>query len=163
MSRYGGSVLTSALQKGMCKKMPLLNQEQIKEIIPHRDPFLLIDEVLEMEPGVRVVARKHLKEDEYWFKGHFPGQPVQPGVLTIEMLAQAGAVCALSVPENKGKIAFFAGIDKAKFRGVVKPGDTLTLEVEIIKARRSIGVGKATAYVGDKRVCSAEITFAIGE
>ncbi|MBS1473756.1 MAG: 3-hydroxyacyl-ACP dehydratase FabZ, partial [Massilimaliae sp.] len=115
--------------------MPLLNQEQIKEIIPHRDPFLLIDEVLEMEPGVRVVARKHLKEDEYWFKGHFPGQPVQPGVLTIEMLAQAGAVCALSVPENKGKIAFFAGIDKAKFRGVVKPGDTMTLEVEIIKAR----------------------------
>lgn len=94
--------------------MALLNQEQIKEIIPHRDPFLLIDEVVEMEPGVRVVAKKYLKPDEFWFKGHFPQEPVQPGVLTVEMLAQAGAVCALSLPENKGKIAYFAGIDKAK-------------------------------------------------
>ena len=94
-----------------------LNLEQIKEIIPHRDPFLLIDEVTELEPGVSVTAKKYLKPDEYWFKGHFPGQPVQPGVLMIEMLAQAGAVCALSLPENKGKIAFFAGIDKARFRG----------------------------------------------
>ena len=91
--------------------MPLLNQEQIKEIIPHRDPFLLIDEVEELEPGVRCVAKKYLKPDEDWFRGHFPGQPVQPGVLMIEMLAQAGAVCALSLPENKGKIAVFAGID----------------------------------------------------
>ncbi|MEG0692137.1 MAG: 3-hydroxyacyl-ACP dehydratase FabZ, partial [Oscillospiraceae bacterium] len=101
--------------------MVLLNQEQIKEIIPHRDPFLLIDEVLELEPGVRVVANKHLKLDEFWFKGHFPQEPVQPGVLSIEMLAQAGAVCILSLPENKGKIAYFAGIDKAKFRAKVLP------------------------------------------
>ena len=92
--------------------MSLMDKEQIKSIIPHRDPFLLIDEVVELEPGKRVVAKKHLKEDEAWFKGHFPNQPVQPGVLTIEMLAQAGAVCILSVPENKGKIAFFGGIDK---------------------------------------------------
>ena len=115
--------------------MPLLTQEQIKEIIPHRDPFLLIDEVLEMEPGVRVVAQKYLKPDEFWFKGHFPQEPVQPGVLTIEMLAQAGAVCALSLPENKGKIAYFAGIDKAKFRQKIVPGDTIRLEVEIVKTR----------------------------
>ena len=87
--------------------MPVLNLEQIKEIIPHRDPFLLIDEVVELEPGVRAVAKKYLKPDEFWFKGHFPQEPVQPGVLTIEMLAQTGAVCALCLPENKGKIAFF--------------------------------------------------------
>ena len=122
--------------------MPLLTQEQIKEIIPHRDPFLLIDEVLEMEPGVRVVAQKYLKPDEFWFKGHFPQEPVQPGVLTIEMLAQAGAVCALSLPENKGKIAYFAGIDKAKFRQKIVPGDTIRLEVEIVKTRGPIGVEK---------------------
>ena len=143
--------------------MALLNQEQIKEIIPHRDPFLLIDEVLELEPGVRVVATKYLRPEETWFKGHFPGMPVQPGVLTIEMLAQAGAVCALSLPENKGKIAFFAGIDKARFRQQVKPGDTLVLSVEMVKSRGSIGVGKAVATVNGKKAGTAEITFAVGE
>lgn len=143
--------------------MPLLDQEQIKEIIPHRDPFLLIDEVIEMEPGVRIVAQKHLKEDEFWFQGHFPEKPVQPGVLTIEMLAQAGAVCVLCLPENKGKIGFLGGVNNAKFRGMVLPGDTLRLEVEMVKMRRNIGIGKAAAYVGDKRVVSAEITFAIGD
>lgn len=140
----------------------LMDQEQIKQIIPHRDPFLLIDEVLELEVGKRVVATKYLKPDEFWFKGHFPQEPVQPGVLTIEMLAQAGAVCALSVPENKGKIAYFAGIDKARFRGKVVPGDTLRLEVEIIRQKGSIGVGKAVATVDGKKVVTAEITFAIG-
>ena len=143
--------------------MALLNQEQIKEIIPHRDPFLLIDEVLELEPGVRVVATKYLRPEETWFKGHFPGMPVQPGVLTIEMLAQAGAVCALSLPENKGKIAFFAGIDKARFRQQVKPGDTLVLSVEMVKSRGSIGVGQAVATVNGKKAVTAEITFALGE
>ncbi|MFZ2537414.1 MAG: 3-hydroxyacyl-ACP dehydratase FabZ [Oscillospiraceae bacterium] len=143
--------------------MVLLNQEQIKEIIPHRDPFLLIDEVIELEPGIRIVATKHLKEDEFWFKGHFPQSPVQPGVLTIEMLAQAGAVCMLCLPENKGKIGFLAGINDAKFRGMVFPGDTLTLEVEIIKVRGSIGIGKAIAYVDGKKVVSAEIKFALGQ
>ena len=143
--------------------MPLLNQEQIKEIIPHRDPFLLIDQVEELEPGSRCVATKHLKPDEFWFKGHFPGAPVQPGVLTIEMLAQAGAVCALSLPENKGKTAFFGGIDKAKFRRMVKPGETLTLEVEFIKTRGKIAVGKGVATVDGERAVSCEFTCLIGD
>lgn len=141
--------------------MSLMDKEQIKSIIPHRDPFLLIDEVVELEPGKKVVAKKHLKEDESWFKGHFPNQPVQPGVLTIEMLAQAGAVCILSVPENKGKIAFFGGIDKARFKRQILPGDTVTLNVEIIKIKGPIGVGKAIATVDGKKAVSAEIMFAL--
>lgn len=141
-----------------------LDLEQIKEIIPHRDPFLLIDEVLDVEPGVRVTAKKHIKENEDWFRGHFPGNPVQPGVLMIEMLAQAGAVCALSMEANKGKIAFFAGIEKARFKGVVRPGDTLTLEVEMTKFKGPIGFGKAVATNQDgKKVVVAEISFAIGD
>ena len=140
-----------------------LNQEHIKEIIPHRDPFLLIDEVTELEPGVRVTAKKFLRPEEYWFKGHFPAQPVTPGVLMIEMLAQAGAVCALALPENKGKIAFFAGIDKARFRGQVVPGDTLELHVEMTGQKGPIGFGKAVATVNGKKVVTAEISFAVAD
>lgn len=139
----------------------LLNKEQIMEIIPHRDPFMLIDEVLEMEVGARIKARKYIKEDDFWFKGHFPDYPVTPGVLMIEMLAQAGAVCMLSKPEYKGKIALFAGIDKAKFRKQVVPGDVLDLEVEIIKEKLSIGTGKALATVNGKKAVSCEISFAV--
>lgn len=140
-----------------------LNLEQIKEIIPHRDPFLLIDEVTELEPGVSVKAKKYLKPDEYWYKGHFPGQPITPGVLMIEMLAQAGAVCALSLPENRGKIAVFTGIDKARFRGQVMPGDTLELSVTITKQMGAIGFGRAIATVNGKKMVTAEISFAVTE
>ncbi|MGN0585423.1 MAG: 3-hydroxyacyl-ACP dehydratase FabZ [Ruminococcus sp.] len=139
----------------------LMNREQIMEVIPHRDPFLLIDEVLEMEEGKSVKARKYMKEDDYWFKGHFPEKPLTPGVLMVEMLAQAGAVCILSQPEFKGKIALFAGIDKVKFRRQVVPGDVLDLEVEIISQRGPIGVGKATASVDGKKAVTCEIKFAV--
>lgn len=142
--------------------MALLNREQIMEIIPHRDPFLLIDTIEELEIGKRVVATKYIAPDSFWFEGHFPGHPVTPGVLTIEMLAQAGAVCVLSMPENKGKLAFFGGIDKAKFRRPVLPGDTVGLEVEMLKVRGSFGVGKATATVDGERAATAEIMFALG-
>ncbi len=137
------------------------NKEQIKEIIPHRDPFLLIDEVNEIEVGKRVVATKYIKEDDFWFKGHFPEHPVTPGVLMVEMLAQAGCVAMLALPENKGKLGFFAGIDKVKFKRQVVPGDTLKLEVEIIKVKGPIGVGKGIATVDGQKAVVAEITFAI--
>ena len=143
--------------------MVLLDKEQIKQIIPHRDPFLLIDEVEEMELGKRVVAKKYIAPDSYWFQGHFPGHPVTPGVLTIEMLAQAGAVCVLSMPENKGTLAFFAKIDKAKFRRPVLPGDTVRLEVEMLKLKSSFGTGTATATVDGELAASAEITFALSK
>ncbi len=139
--------------------MPLLDKNQIMEIIPHRDPFLLIDEVEELEPGVRAVAIKHIKPDEDWFRGHFPQHPVVPGVLIVEMLAQAGAVCALSLPENRGRIAFFTGIDDVKIRRQVRPGETIRLEVELIKLRSQAGVGRAVATVNGERAVSGELTF----
>ncbi len=141
----------------------LLNSNQIQEIIPHRYPFLLIDQVLELVPGVSCVAKKNVSANEMQFMGHFPEAHVMPGVLMVEALAQTGAVIILSLEENKGKIAYFAGIDKCKFKRKVIPGDTLTLEVEIIKQRGPIGYGKAIAKVGDEIAVIAELKFAVGE
>ncbi len=132
---------------------------QIMETIPHRYPFLLIDRVLEIEPGKRIVAMKNVTMNEQFFQGHFPSQPVMPGVLIVEAMAQAGACAVLSLEEYKGKIAYFAALDKVKFRSKVVPGDTLRFEVEILKLKTLAGVGKGIAYVGDKKVCEAELTF----
>ena len=140
-----------------------LTKEQIMDIIPHRDPFLLIDEVVEMEPGKKIVAIKNVSEEEYYFKGHFPQEKVMPGVLIIESLAQAGAVAVLSLPQNKGRIAYFGGIKDAKFRDKVVPGDTLRLELEIDNIRSRGGTGVGTAYKGDKVCCRASITFMLGD
>jgi 3-hydroxyacyl-[acyl-carrier-protein] dehydratase len=139
-----------------------LNINEIKAIIPHRYPFLLLDTVEEMEAGQRVVAKKNVTVNEQFFQGHFPEEPVMPGVLIIEALAQAGAVALLSMPEFKGKTAYFGGIDKAKFRKKVTPGDTLMLEVEILKVKAIAGIGRGVATVNGKKVAEAELTFMIG-
>lgn len=134
---------------------------QIKEILPHRYPFLLIDRVISID-GNKIVAIKNVTANENYFQGHFPIEPVMPGVLIIEALAQTGAVAILSKDEFKGKIAYFAGIDKAKFRRKVVPGDTLRLEVELTKLRGRAGVGYGIAYVDDKKVCEGKLTFMVG-
>lgn len=132
------------------------------EIIPHRQPFLLIDTIEELEPGVKAVAKKCVSYNEPYFAGHFPAEPVMPGVLIVEALAQTGAVAILSKPENQGKTAYFGAINSAKFKKKVVPGDVLTLETEIIKTKGPIGVGSAKAYVDGKLAVQAELTFAIG-
>ena len=136
-------------------------QDVIEAILPHRPPFLLIDEVTELEPGKRVVARREVRADDWWFPGHFPDRPVMPGVLIVEAMAQAGAVAVLIEEENRGKIAFFAGIDDCRFKRVVSPGDTLTLVCEIGTVRGPIGRGKATAHVGDELAARGTLTFAV--
>lgn len=140
----------------------MLNIKEIMDIIPHRQPFLLIDRIEELEPGKRAVGTKCVSYNEPFFNGHFPSEPVMPGVLIIEALAQVGTVAMLSVPENKGKIGYFGAINSAKFKTKVYPGDVLTLEVEIIKQKGPIGVGSAKAYVDGKVAVVAELTFAIG-
>ncbi len=135
-------------------------RDVIETIIPHRDPFLFLDEVLELEPGARVVARKHVRGDEWFFPGHFPGRPIMPGVIMVEALAQAGAIAALSLEENRGKLALFAGIDGVRFKRLVEPGDELTLFCELETARGPIGKGKAVARVGDDLAVRGTLTFA---
>ena len=139
----------------------MLNKEEIKNIIPQREPFLMIDEVEEFIPGESAIAYKNVNEQEWYFKGHFPGNPIMPGVLITESLAQTGAVAILSMNENKGKNALFGGIDKMKFKRKVVPGDRLKLEVKIIKRKGPIGVGEAIATIDEKIVAKGELTFAL--
>ncbi|MBT3363240.1 MAG: 3-hydroxyacyl-ACP dehydratase FabZ [Chloroflexi bacterium] len=139
----------------------MLNSKEIQEIIPHRWPFLLVDKILELEEGVRAVGLKNFTSTEFFFPGHFPDYPVVPGVILAEALAQVGAVALLSLPANKGKIAFFAGMDGFRFRKQVGPGDTVRLEVTLDKVRGSIGKGTAKAFIDDKVVANGELIFAI--
>jgi 3-hydroxyacyl-[acyl-carrier-protein] dehydratase len=141
----------------------MLNIEQIKEIIPHRYPFLLVDRILELEEGKRAIGIKNVTANEEFFNGHFPEFPVMPGVLIVEALAQVGAVAMLVKEENKGRLAFFAGIDNCRFKRQVVPGDQLRLEVEMTRVRGTFGKGKAVATVEGELVCEVEIMFGLGE
>jgi len=136
-----------------------VNQDEVKKIIPHRDPFLFIDEMIELVPGVKGVAQRLITGDEDFFKGHFPGNPVLPGVLIVEACAQVGAVVALSLEQFKGKTPLFAGIDEVKFKRMVKPGDLLILECEIIRVIKTAGIGKIKATVNGEIACFGTIKF----
>jgi len=136
-------------------------RDEIASILPHREPFLLLDEVVELVAGERVTASYRVPEDGWWFAGHFPDRPVMPGVLIVEAMAQTGAVAVLVEEQNRGKIAFFAGIDECRFKRVVSPGETLTLRCEIDQVRGPIGRGKATAHVGDDLAARGTLTFAV--
>ena len=140
---------------------PLLDRSAIEAILPHRDPFLLIDEVVELEPGSRVVARKLVRPDEWYLTGHFPGRPIMPGVLIVEAMAQTGAVAVLSEEENRGRLALFAGIDGVRFKRIVEPGDELELTCNLEKVRGPIGKGRAEARVEGELAARGTLTFAV--
>ena len=141
----------------------MLSSAEIQKILPHRYPFLLVDRIDELEAGVRAKGIKCVSVNEPFFQGHFPGNPIMPGVLIVEALAQVGAVAILSIPENKNKLALFAGIDDLRFKQQVLPGDVLELEVEIVKVRGPIGKGMATATVRGQLAARGELTFALIE
>ena len=143
--------------------MTPLGRSEIEAIIPHREPFLLLDEVVELEAGARVVARKRVRDDEWFLAGHFPGNPIMPGVLMVEALAQAGAVAVLSEPENRGKLVLFAGIDDVRFKRLVRPGDELELVCVLEKVRGPIGKGAARASVGGELAVRGTLTFAVAD
>jgi len=138
-----------------------LGRAEIEAILPHREPFLLIDEIVELELGIRAVARKTVREDEWYLKGHFPGRPIMPGVLIVEAMAQTGAVAVLSEEENRGRLALFAGIDDVRFKRLVLPGDELELTCVLERVRGPIGKGRATAHVGDELAARGTLTFAV--
>jgi 3-hydroxyacyl-[acyl-carrier-protein] dehydratase len=138
-----------------------LDRAAIEAILPHREPFLLIDEVLELEPGKRVVARKRVRDGEWYLRGHFPGRPVMPGVLIVEAMAQTGAVAVLSEEENRGRLALFAGIDDTRFKRIVEPGDELELECTLEQVRGPVGKGKARATVDGQLAARGTLTFAV--
>ena len=138
-------------------------RDVIESLIPHRAPFLLVDEIVELEPGKRVVGHREIRADDWWFPGHFPERPVMPGVLTIEAIAQAGAVAVLAADENAGKLPFFAGIDGCRFKRVVEPGDVLTLECEFVRVRGPIAKGEGRASVDGELAAEAVLTVFVGE
>ena len=138
-----------------------LDRGQIEALLPHRRPFLLVDAVDELEPGVRCVARRTLRDDDFWFAGHFPGNPVMPGVLIVEALAQTATIAAASGGETHGKIGLFAGIDKVRFKRVVKPGDTMVLEARITAVHGPVGRATVKATVGGQLACRGELMFAV--
>lgn len=140
-----------------------LGREQIEEILPHRDPFLFLDEVTVLEPGSRVVARKLVREDEWFLTGHFPGRPIMPGVIIVEAMAQCGAVAVLADEANRGKLALFAGIDDVRFKRMVLPGEELELTCEVERMRGPVGRGKATATVDGELAARGTLTFAVTE
>jgi 3-hydroxyacyl-[acyl-carrier-protein] dehydratase len=138
-------------------------RDVIESLIPHRPPFLLVDEIVELEAGTRVVGRREIRADDWWFPGHFPGRPVMPGVLTVEAIAQCGAVAVLAAEENAGKIPFFGGIDDCRFKRVVEPGDVLTLECEFVRVRGPVAKGKGSATVDGELVAEAILTVFVGD
>jgi 3-hydroxyacyl-[acyl-carrier-protein] dehydratase len=147
----------------MSAPAPPFGRDAIEQLIPHRPPFLLVDEILELEPGKRVVGRREIRADDWWFPGHFPDRPVMPGVLMVEAIAQCGAVAVLADEASAGKLPLFGGIDDCRFKRLVEPGDTLTLECEFVRVRGPVAKGQGRALVGDELAVEAMLTVFVTE